>query len=397
MNTREKRRKRRRQQAMMKLWLSITAVIFLIVVIIFIVVKAVSCGSAEDSKAKDNKVKDTQTTEGLSVNETEAVTETELPSTESQVAEQEEVKYPEIIKDMPLIEKGGVIEIDGAGYELYTYREKIASSYAEGVTGLADSLAGIADVYDVVIPLSSQITFPDNLASQLDSSDQKAAIDSIYGLMGDNVKKVDAYDKLMQHRDEYVYFRTDHHWTALGAYYAYTALCESMEVEVKPISSYQTKQFDGFLGSFYNDTKSETMKANPDSIIAYVPLADSICHVTNKEGSTFDWPVINDVSSYKAGVKYSTFIAADNPITDIENKVKQDGSSCVVVKESFGNAFIPFLVDYYNHVYVIDYRYWQGNVAEYTKQVGASDVILLNNLSMIRNQYLVGQLTAVIQ
>jgi len=48
----------------------------------------------------------------------------------------------------------------------------------------------------------------------------------------------------------------------------------------------------------------------------------------------------------------------------IENKDLTDGSACIVVKESFGNAFIPFLVDHYQKIYVVDYRYWTGSISE---------------------------------
>ena len=79
------------------------------------------------------------------------------------------------------------------------------------------------------------------------------------------------------------------------------------------------------------------------------------------------------------------------------NKTVTDGSACVVVKESFGNAFVPFLVDHYQYIYVIDYRYWEGSISDLVKEKGATDVILLNNLSMIRNKYLVGQFQGVVK
>ena len=110
----------------------------------------------------------------------------------------------------------------------------------------------------------------------------------------------------------------------------------------------------------------------------------------------FSWPVIYDVSNYNAGLKYSTFIASDNPYTEIENKDLSDGSSCIVVKESFGNAFIPFLVDHYQTVYVVDYRYWTGSISKLAQDKNVNDVLFLNNLSMIRNKSLVGKLYRVL-
>ena len=117
--------------------------------------------------------------------------------------------------------------------------------------------------------------------------------------------------------------------------------------------------------------------------------------VTDSNGKEFKWPVINNVSNYKSNVKYSAFIAGDNPYTVINNKNLSDGSACILVKESFGNAFAPFLADHYEKVYVIDYRYYKGTLSELVTKTGAKEVIFANNVSMIRNTYLIGQLSGI--
>ena len=306
--------------------------------------------------------------------------------------------YASITSDAAMVDYGGVVVIGDSAYELFTNRQETAAAYADTVNKLADTLDGTAKVYDMIIPLSSGITMPDNYKDQVKSTDQKAAIDEILGQLNDKVHSVEIYDTLMEHRTEYIYFRTDHHWTTLGAYYAYVELCEEMGIQAADLASYDTKTFDGFLGSFYNDTdKDASLGASPDTVTAYYPKSETSMHVTASDGMQYDWPVIYDVSSYSAGLKYSTFIASDNPYTEIVNKSVTDGSTCVVVKESFGNAFVPFLVDHYQYIYVIDYRYWEGSISELVKEKGASDVILLNNLSMIRNKYLVGQFQGVVK
>lgn len=307
-----------------------------------------------------------------------------------------EVYYPAITSDKKIKNYQSVVTIGGQGYELYTYLDPVAKNYAKSINKVADSLKGKADVYNMVIPLSSEITFPDNRRQDISSSNQRDAMQQIQAKMGENVKSVDIYDTLMKHRDEYVYFRTDHHWTSLGAYYAYEQFCAVKGIEPEALDSFEKKDFEGFLGSFYNDTSDAKLKKNPDVVTAYYPHAESILHVTASDGMKYDWPVIYDVSNYDAGLKYSTFIASDNPYTVIENKELDDGSSCIVVKESFGNAFIPFLVDHYQKIYVIDYRYWTGSICELAEKKKVQDVLFLNNLSMIRNKSLVGKLHRVI-
>lgn len=208
------------------------------------------------------------------------------------------------------------------------------------------------------------------------------------------MKTVDIYDSLMEHRNEYIYFRTDHHWTALGAYYAYEDFCAVKGITPEAIDSYETSEFDNFLGSFYfNDTdECEQLGKTPDVVTAYHPNMDAIMHIEDSRGVKYDSKVIYDESNAAASLKYSCFIAGDNPYTEIVNNELTDGSSCVVVKESYGNSFIPFLVDHYQTIYVLDYRYWTGSVSELAAEKGVDDVIFINNLSMIRNKNLVGKL-----
>lgn len=346
--------------------------------------KDTNADSGEDMGASSEMGGETESSQdALS---TEITTEEEIPS------------YEPITSDAEIKDYESVVVVGDSAYELFTYREDTAESYSQAVNDLASALSGKADVYDVVIPLSSGITFPDNLTGEISSTDQRTAMNDIFGMLNEDVKTVDIYDSLMSHRTEYIYFRTDHHWTPLGAYYAYEDFCEAKGITPEELDSYETQDFEGFLGSFYKDTGNDAaLGQTPDTIHAYLPNCSALMHVTASDGTEYDWPVIYDVSSYAANIKYSTFIAGDNPMTVINNQDLSDGSTCVVVKESFGNAFVPFLVDHYQTVYVIDYRYWTGSVPDFAEEKGASDVILLNNLSMIRNKYLVGQLQGVIE
>ena len=315
--------------------------------------------------------------------------------TESDV---EETSYPVIEKEGNVEKFGYVIEVGDTAYELYSYNEEAAEKYTAAVNQAAASLQGKTKVYDILIPLSSGITLPDRLYGEIPSSSQKKALQNIASKLNEDVNVVNPYDSLMKHRDEYIYFRTDHHWTADGAYYAYEEFCRTAGIVPIPREKHESVDFDGFLGSFYKDTKeSKAMKKNPDSIRAYYPVSSgtSLTYTTT-EGKTNDWDVIYDVSDYGASMKYSTFIAGDNPYTVIENDSLQDGSSCIVVKESFGNALVPFLADHYQTIYVIDYRYWNGNLTKLAEEKNADDLIFMNNLSMIRSDYLVGKLSSVV-
>ena len=280
--------------------------------------------------------------------------------------------------------------IGNAGFQSYSYNDNRGTQYADLVTKVADALKGVSNVYVMPIPLGSGVCLPDEYKGKVSVGDQGAAIDSVLGHMGANVIGVDIFDTLYEHRDEYLYFRTDHHWTQLAAYYAYTDYCKAKGIEPFGLDHFTHKAYGGFVGSFYfsyyEDYKSTVtaLYNAPDIVYTYSPVSNAqMTYIEEMGGKKIKWPIIKDVSNYKKGVKYSCFIAGDNPYTIIENKDITDGSSCLVIKESYGNAFVPLLVDHYQTVHVIDQREWEGNVIEFARENNITDVIFANNLTAI--------------
>ena len=292
-----------------------------------------------------------------------------------------------------------VYRVGDTGYEMYSYVDSTAKKYADNVNAVADALAGKANVYMLPIPLSSGVSLPDDLYGKDIFADQKAAEQKIIGYMNGNVKSVALYDALLAHRTEYIYFRTDHHWTATGAYYAYEQFCKAKGITPTPISSYKVDEYDGFLGTFYRDSsQNATMGANPDKVVAYHPLSTeaTLDYGDSENASLTRGKIIYDESTAPASLKYGAFITGDNAYSIINNPDVTNGSSCIVVKESFGNAFVPFLTDHYQTIYVLDYRYWKGSISQFAQSKGVQDVLFVNNLSAIRSTALVGYLHDVV-
>ena len=292
-----------------------------------------------------------------------------------------------------------VYRVGDTGYEMYSYVDSTAKKYADNVNAVADALAGKANVYMLPIPLSSGVSLPDALYGKAVFDDQKAAEEKIIGYMNGNVKSVPLYDALLAHRTEYIYFRTDHHWTATGAYYAYEQFCRAKGITPTPISSYTVDEYDGFLGTFYRDSnQNAAMGANPDKVIAYHPLSTeaTLDYGDGENANLTRGKIIYDESSAPASLKYGAFITGDNAYSVINNPDVTDGSSCIVIKESFGNAFVPFLTDHYQTIYVLDYRYWKGSISQFAQDKGVQDVLFVNNLSAIRSTALVGYLHDVV-
>ena len=283
---------------------------------------------------------------------------------------------------------GGYYLSGNTAYELYSFSDAGARRYAALLNRAADALAGKANVYDVIIPLHYSIALGADVQDSMGLPDAGKTIQYMYSGMSDKVHTVDAYNALLSHSDEYLYFRTDHHWTATGAYYAYEAYCAQAGISPTPLASYQKMEFSGFLGTLYSKTgQPAALKAEPDVVDAYIPKGTNSMTTHQADGSVIEYySIVNKKTDewYQAAAsKYNCFIAGDHPLIEIHNEnVASDrkGTSVLLIKESFGNAFAPFLVDSYEYVYIIDYRYYKGGLADFVTENGVDDVIFLNNI-----------------
>ncbi len=292
-------------------------------------------------------------------------------------------------------ELSSLIISGNAGYEYYHFVQSTADAYTAAVNRAAQLLAGKAQVYAMIIPTSIDVTLDPAVRRQISVSDQKKAIAYMESCFSPEVKRVSIFDTLTAHRDEYIYFRTDHHWTGLGAYYAYREFCRVKGVKPVEIKDAVTHKYEGFLGSFYSDSgRNPALGETPDYVWTVEPKAKTSLQITQSDGSVINGDVIYNADNSIAPYKYSAFIWGDNPFSVMVNEDMESGDSCLVVKESFGNAFVPMLAAHYKTVYVMDYRYYNGSVAALQAQYGIRDVIFANNISMTRAQSLVGQLAS---
>ncbi|MBQ7173680.1 MAG: hypothetical protein IJR88_06155 [Clostridia bacterium] len=301
----------------------------------------------------------------------------------------------------PIERLGGVYLKGKTAYEIYGESREQSAEYAALISKAAAQLSGKATVYDLIVPLSSNVNLSAAEQASIGCSDADAAIDRMFSAM-QGVKTVEVLDLLKSHKNEYLYFRTDHHWTALGAYYSYTAFCKAAGISPKSLSDWQKYEFQGFLGTLYNEAgKPSVLTNNPDTVEAWVPNGTNDIYITDKNGERSRYRsgvvrVDTDKFYAAAGSKYNCFIMGDNPLSEIHNETLHDGSSIIVVKESFGNAFVPFLVDHYEYVYVVDYRYFTPTtgktLSQFVAETGAKNVLFINNLTATSSPSRIGEL-----
>ncbi len=331
-----------------------------------------------------------------------SVPETSIPKPTTESMPESKDQFPQLASTSGTYHSYGsmILRVDDKAFENYGYIDSSAEEYAKLVNKAADSLKGKAKVYSLVIPTAIGVVFPDDLAPKFpDATNQAPAIQSIFDKMSENVIPVNCYSNLLKHRDEYLYFHTDYHWNGRGAYYAYESFCNTKGIQPIGLDQRTEKQFPGFLGALYwnGSSKDPVLANNPDTVYAYCPKSpNASMNYTDVKGQTYPWNIITDVSQWDSGSKYSTFAAGDNPIAVFSNPDVKDNSVCVIVKDSYGNALLPYLADHYNTIYELDFRYWEGNLISFCQEKGAQDLIFANNLSMIGSNYLIGKLSGIL-
>lgn len=274
-------------------------------------------------------------------------------------------------------ENDGVM-INGEGenvraIELYGGSFEKGSAYAETLNTYKEKLGDTVNVYNMCIPTAFAYYLPtkyeDDYASQYDN------IRNIQSQLK-NVIDVDIYNTLAEHSDEYIYFRTDHHWQPLGAYYAAEVFAERAAVEQFPdLSTYTKVDYEGFCGTLEGFAKSNELAENPDLFTYYKP-ANLNSITTTYYDSDFTNPVESVLffEDFEMKNAYSTFLGDDREIAKIDTNI-QNGRTLVIFKDSFGNALVPFLTQSFEHIYVCDIRYFDINAIEFCQNTGATDVL----------------------
>ncbi len=275
---------------------------------------------------------------------------------------------------------GTIYVADKRGFSLYYFSKKNADTYASMLNTVKKKVGNTVNMYDIVVPNSFGVNIDESVQKSMNASNQGDAINYIYKRLDSSIKSVETYKTLRDNNTEYLYFNTDHHWTAKGAYYVYKSFCDKKGITPHSLSQFEQKKFSGFIGSFYAYSKqSKAIGSNPDTVEAFVPMGTNEETITPKKGKSYGYKIISDGNKLGKSNKYLTFIGGDQPLIKIKNPKINDGSACVLIKESYGNAFVPFLVDHYQYVYVIDYRHYSGNATKIVQKHSNTDLIFLNN------------------
>ena len=271
------------------------------------------------------------------------------------------------------------IYLGDAAYEIYNSNATAAKTYCETLSKAADKYAGRYRFFSLICPNSGGIMLSYNAYDQLYPVRQGEAIEGFYANRSENLIPVYVYDTLRAHNTEYLYYRTDHHWTALGAYYAYTEFCKAAGFEPVPLSAYTETTMDPFLGTYYQHNLNSEMESHPDTVVAYCPPGNIHAKNYAVNGVPADSDVITDVRGMGSEKQYLCFLGGDFYLTEITNDDIEDDSAIIVVKDSYGNPFSVYLSQHYHTVLAMDWHY-ELRLNELMSRYNVKDILVLTEL-----------------
>ena len=268
-----------------------------------------------------------------------------------------------------LIYEGMAVQVFGGGKGSAAHAAKIINSMTEYFN--PDSVR----LFFGVTPTHGEFYLPSKYGAVSESGN----IALIYEQIQSPIKTLKVFEEQYPHRDDYLFFNTDHHWTGLGAYYAYVAFCKAAGFKALSLDEMERKMIKGpFLGSLYRLTKDKRLKERGDSVIYHkIPSPNRAYRLT---GANYKQKIATVLYAENAqgGNSYGVFLGSDHPLMVIETEQNR-GRKALLIKNSFGNALAPYLVPHFEQVYVLDYRYFKANLPDFVRKNGITDVIVFHN------------------
>lgn len=268
-------------------------------------------------------------------------------------------------KDDYLIEKHNKSDVSKEQVE--KNKDRLTEFVEKSVEKLGEDRVNV-----MLVPTASEI-LKDKLPPFATGYDQEAYMNEVIESLPKGTF-IDVRDVLNQHKEEYIYYRTDHHWTTLGAFYAYEQWAK--DAGFTPLSR---EQFDITLGSdqFYGTLHSKVnVNVEPDDIYLYDIKGDMNYQLLYN--MTDETDTLYDLSQLEGKDKYSVYMGGNNALVKV-NTNNKNGRRLLVIKDSYAHSFVPLAVNHYEETYMIDFRYFNGGVEDFVEENEITDVLVLYN------------------
>lgn len=244
--------------------------------------------------------------------------------------------------------------------------------------GYVNQFAEIASVpvYFGLIPGAATV-WADRLPQGAPNYDQKQVID-LAARSASAARSADLYTPLMDHSGEEIFYRTDHHWTSLGAYYGYTGVAQALGLAAVPLTDYvKTTVSTQFYGTVFSSSGVRWVR--PDAIDTYVP-EDSITvtsYTYDARGNRVEVPrQLYDEGFLSKKDKYGMFLGGQQALGVVRTG-HADQPKLLLIRDSYSDALVPFLTPHFSEIHLIDLRYYKQSAAQYIRDNGIDAALVL--------------------
>ena len=290
------------------------------------------------------------------------------PSSEIQIESVQDTIIKDYNDDFKAAYSGEMLIINGRVYPQGAGSPAMGRPYATMINEYAKNLNGICKVYSMVAPLSSAFISVKKYAYYNERN--KETLNAIKNALSPPSVFCDAFGEMDKHFGEEMYYGSDHHWNAKGAYYGYVSFCSAAGIAPVPLGSMEYKKRKPFLGSLYDLTQDPEVALHPDTAEFYIPPTETKAY--RYSANSLNNPTLTKV--FCEASNYNAFLCGDAPLIKITTNV-QNGRKAAVIKNSMGNAFSVYLTSHYEEIWVIDFRYSGHNLMELIATQNINDLI----------------------
>jgi DHHW protein len=281
-----------------------------------------------------------------------------------------------VASNKPLNVVGGVLLHEGQALFMFGGTDKSAQGYANAVNTWVDLVAkpnNMQSVSVVVTPTSSHFYLPP--AARARTTSEARNLGAMKAALNSDVRFAEVISEMQDHTAEPMFFKSDHHWTGLGAYYAYRAWANVMGLTPLELSAFDKRSVAGVAGSFWSLTQAPELRQADKVSDYYVPTTVTV-KSTQYVGPEQKTPAPHEFFAEKSR-GYIVFLGGDVPLL-VGTTNAGTGRTALVVKNSYGNAFAPYLLPHFDKVVVVDYRYVFRNIQDIVKTFGVTDLVFVN-------------------
>lgn len=245
-------------------------------------------------------------------------------------------------------------------------KQKALNSFAQRYSDMRISM--------LLIPNKATV-LEDQLPSHIVNQNQRKTMQSFQKGLDDHIRYIDTYPTLYKHRNEELYYRSDHHWTNAGAYLAFLEWKQTMLPEEKQLT-YQTYTVNSsFHGTLANS--SGYFRGKPDHVEVAVSKEDPLYTVKYADSKKAR-ATLFDLEKADSANPYEVFLSGNHPLIDIATTT-ENTNHLLLLKDSYANCFVSYLLPYYSNITIVDPRYYYEDLNQLIQDRGITDVLFLYN------------------